>query len=202
MHDEILTKEQKDLLPYLKEFSNDFGLVGGTAVALYIGHRRSIDFDLFTLKPLNSEGIKTKLRKNFSIEHEYVDQEIEYKIRIKGVKITFYSYRFPIEFPVLFSDLHIADLLTIAAMKAHALGGRAKWKDYVDLFFIMRQYHSLEEISAKAYELFKGEHNEKLFRQRLALFFDINYDESVEFMSGFEVEEQVIKEYLKDAGLT
>lgn len=53
LHKEIITKEQSKLLPLVAEFSKDFGLVGGTAIALYLGHRRSIDFDLFSQK--NSE---------------------------------------------------------------------------------------------------------------------------------------------------
>jgi len=50
LHKEILSPEQIELLPFLKKFKNNFGLAGGTAVALQIGHRRSIDFDLFSHK--------------------------------------------------------------------------------------------------------------------------------------------------------
>jgi hypothetical protein len=50
MHKNILSKEQLDFLPFLKNFSNDFGLAGGTAIALHLGHRRTIDFDLFSKK--------------------------------------------------------------------------------------------------------------------------------------------------------
>jgi len=49
MHKKILTKEQLELLPLLKLFSKNFGLVGGTAIALHIGHRRSIDLFLLSL---------------------------------------------------------------------------------------------------------------------------------------------------------
>ena len=47
MHLEILNKEQKELLPILSQFKREYYLVGGTAIALHIGHRESIDFDLF-----------------------------------------------------------------------------------------------------------------------------------------------------------
>ncbi|MBF0452849.1 MAG: nucleotidyl transferase AbiEii/AbiGii toxin family protein [Candidatus Magnetomorum sp.] len=50
MYKTILTKNQLDLLPLIKKLSKDYYLVGGTAIALHIGHRRSIDFDLFTHK--------------------------------------------------------------------------------------------------------------------------------------------------------
>lgn len=48
MHLEILSENQKKLFPILKSFSRKYYFVGGTAIALHIGHRKSIDFDLFT----------------------------------------------------------------------------------------------------------------------------------------------------------
>jgi hypothetical protein len=51
MHPEILSKEQLELLPFLGQFNKRFFLVGGTAIALQIGHRQSIDFDLFCAEP-------------------------------------------------------------------------------------------------------------------------------------------------------
>jgi hypothetical protein len=49
MHLEILSKEQVELLPLVSQFKREFYLVGGTAIALHIGHRESIDFELFEL---------------------------------------------------------------------------------------------------------------------------------------------------------
>ena len=46
MHVEILSSSQKKLLPYVAQFKRSFYLVGGTAIALHLGHRESIDFDL------------------------------------------------------------------------------------------------------------------------------------------------------------
>ncbi|MDP3793481.1 MAG: hypothetical protein Q8R07_01885, partial [Candidatus Uhrbacteria bacterium] len=62
MHKEILTEEQVRLLPLLGKFSRDFGLVGGTAIALYLGHRRSIDFDLFSDKPFHNAAVRRKIK--------------------------------------------------------------------------------------------------------------------------------------------
>ena len=55
MYPDILSKEQKDLLPLMQQFKREFYLVGGTAIALHIGHRRSIDFDLFKFSKLNAK---------------------------------------------------------------------------------------------------------------------------------------------------
>jgi hypothetical protein len=90
------------------------------------------------------------------------------------------------------------DLLTLAAMKAFALGRRAKWKDYVDLYFILKTFFSVNEVTEKAKDLFQGSYNSKLFRQQLAYFDDVNYDEEVFFLPGHEVLEEEIKRFLID----
>ena len=58
MYLEILNKNQRELFPQLNTFKRTFYLVGGTAIALHLGHRRSIDFDLFTDKKLDKYLIK------------------------------------------------------------------------------------------------------------------------------------------------
>jgi hypothetical protein len=58
----------------------------------------------------------------------------------------------------------MTDLLTLAAMKAFALGRRAKWKDYLDLYFILKDYYSVQEIGKKASELFGEMFSEKLLK--------------------------------------
>ena len=68
-------------------------------------------------------------------------------------------------------------------MKALALGGRAKWKDYVDLFFLLKYYMSLQEIERMALNMFSEAFSTKLFRQQLSYFKDINYDEEVVYLS-------------------
>lgn len=203
MHPEILTPEQIALLPTLSRFIDDFGLVGGTAAALQIGHRHSIDFDLFSLKEFANDSLRMILKQSpFSEYQDLVDRPKKYTIIINQVKVTFYHYRFPIEFPILFeSSLKMADLVMLAAMKIHALGQRAKWKDYVDLYYILKNHHTMAEISARAEELLGAEFNEKLFRLRLAYFYDVRYDEVVEFLPGYEVSHYDIKDALTQFSL-
>ena len=82
-------------------------------------------------------------------------------------------------------------LLSLAAMKAFALGGRAKWKDYVDLYFIMKNNHSFKEIVKEADCLFSGQFVGRLFRQQLGYFDDIDYSEPVEYLVDPVSEEEV-----------
>ena len=68
MPETTFTKKQKQLFPFIKSFSKEFGLVGGTAIAFHIGHRRSIDFDLFSIKEFANAQIRKKIVKNIMIE--------------------------------------------------------------------------------------------------------------------------------------
>ncbi len=198
MHTEILSLEQNELFPYLKRFQRSFYLVGGTAIALHLGHRRSIDFDLFTFSDLSKSRIKRTLLdipfKQVPIFEDY-DQ---LHLFINEVKITFFSYPYKIEHPIkIDSILTIPSLLSLAAMKAFALGRRSKWKDYVDLYFIIRDFYSIEEISVEASKIFTQQFSEKLFREQLAFHKDIDYTEPVEYLVE-PVSDEVIRSFLLD----
>jgi len=202
IHKEILTKEQDNLLPLLKVFSKDFGLVGGTAFAFYIGHRRSIDFDLFTNKEFNNLNIKNKILKRSKIDQIPVNKKDEFTIFINGVKITFFNYPYKINFSKnIDSFIKMPDFLTLATMKAYSLGHRAKWKDYVDLYFAMKYYRGIDKILKRAGKIFGKEFNEKLFRSQLSYFKDIDYTEEIIYMKGFETDDKIIKKELIDFSL-
>ena len=74
MHEEVLSEGQRLLLPIITKFSDKFGLVGGTAMALQIGHRRSVDFDLASLEAINNEKIANSIRGLHPIESTLVDE--------------------------------------------------------------------------------------------------------------------------------
>jgi len=202
LHKEVLTEEQLQLLPLLKSFSSSFGLVGGTAIALHVGHRLSIDFDLFTKKEFDNFKIRQKIIKFTKIEKIITDQKDQYTVIIKGVRMTFLFYPYPISFSKKFETIvKIPDLLTLAAMKAYTLGRRAKWKDYVDLYFIMRDYFKITEITKKARQIFSTEFNEKLFRTQLSYFKDIDYPEKIIYRKSFEQKDKIIKQFLTQKSL-
>lgn len=198
----ILTNAQIKLLPLLKAFSGEFGLVGGTAIALHIGHRQSIDFDLFTSTQFDNAKIRKKILQLSTIEGVLTDEKDQYSVVADGVKITFLHYPFKIDFTEMIDDrIRLPDVQTLAAMKAYVLGRRAKWKDYVDLYFIMKDFCSLKEIVEKAEQIFGVDFNEKLFRVQLAYFDDIDYTEKIMYMPGFETSDEDIKNALIEYSL-
>lgn len=202
MHKEILTPEQVKFLPLIKDFSKDFGLVGGTAIALHIGHRRSIDFDLFSHKKFGNLSILNKVKKKIKIDNIIVNKLDELTFASDNVKFTFFNYPYEIDYSEKLDNIiKLPDLLTLAAMKANALGRRAKWKDYVDLYFIMKGYFDIYKIINKANEIFSSEFNDKIFRTQLSYFKDIDYTEKVIYIKGLEVDDKTIEKKLIEFSL-
>jgi hypothetical protein len=92
--------------------------------------------------------------------------------------------------------ISLPSLLSLAAMKAFALGRRAKWKDYVDLYFIIKDFYSITEIAAEANKIYGTLFSEKLFRTQLTYFNDVNYSEEVEYIIPNPPTEEEVKEEL------
>lgn len=198
MHTEILNKHQAELLPYLAEFKRTFYLVGGTAIALHIGHRRSIDFDLFTSTRLVKYRIKSKLNKIPFHQVPVFEDTDQLHLLFNNVKFTFFNFPFKIKHPVnVKTYITMPSLLTLSSMKAFALGRRSKWKDYVDLYYILKDHYSIREICGESETIFTSQFSEKLFREQLAFHKDIDYSEQVEFLVP-PVPENEIKEFLID----
>ncbi len=182
MYSGILNSNQKELLPLMEQFKREYYLVGGTAIALYIGHRRSIDFDLFKLSSVNHKKNLDKIRTTafpYSVTRRVQEQ---LNLMVNNVKITFFQYPFEIKANNNFERyFRLPSLLDLSAMKAYALGRHSKWKDYVDLYFILKQHFTIKEISNRANEIFGELYSEKLFRSQLCYFDDVDYTELVDY---------------------
>jgi hypothetical protein len=183
MHTEALTEEGRKLFPALAAFDS-FYLAGGTALALQIGHRLSVDFDLFC-NDLIDRTLLSKAKKvfaGFPVE-PVINNPDELTAFIGGVKVTFLSYPFPVIEPFVAVDgLRMLSVKEIGATKAYTIGRRGTYKDYVDLYFIIAEHHaSLEEIIAMAEKKFGHEFNSRLFAEQL-LFMDDIRDYQIDFL--------------------
>jgi len=203
MHKEVLTEKQLEILPLISKFKKDFGLVGGTAIAFHIGHRESIDFDLFSNSEFENSKIRRKIiQSGYKIEYVFQDCKDEYTVLVSGVKLTFLYYPFKINFLENFIEgIKLPDIYTLGAMKAYALGRRTKWKDYVDLYFISKNEGNLNKVIKKAKQIFGSEFNEKNFKIQLSYFKDIDYSEKVIFKNGFKINDNIIEEELKKVSI-
>ncbi len=202
MHPDILNQNQKDLLPLLAKFNKEFYMVGGTAIALHIGHRQSIDFDLFKIGIIKPKSI---LKKFDAAKEKYIitlNTDGQLNLICKEVKFTFLDYEFSIKPTVAVNNyIKIPSLPDLAAMKAYALGRRSKWKDYVDLYFILKHHYSFTEICHTASIIYGDLFSAKLFLGQLNYFAGIDYTESIEFKQGYEVDEEEIKYFLNETAL-
>jgi len=198
MHTEIFNKNQVELLPLVKQFKREFYLVGGTAIALHLGHRRSIDFDLFKLSPLKPKSIIQTIS-DFDFPYIVTRRVTEQlNVNIHDVKFTFFQYPFKVSANENLEDiLRLPTLIDLAAMKAYALGRRSKWKDYVDIYFILNDHYTVKQISDRTTELYNQLFSEKLFRAQLSYFGDIDHSEDVEYLLP-PVPEEEIKSFLID----
>src|SRR5580658_5438911 len=182
MHTAALTSEGLKLFPTLSAF-DDFYLAGGTALALQIGHRLSVDFDLFCHDPIDRTLLSTvkKVFAGFPVD-PVINNPDELTAFVGTVKTTFLSYPFPVIEPLFAGGVRMLSVKEIGATKAYTIGRRGTYKDYVDLYFIIAENHaSLEEIIGIADRKFGNEFNSRLFTEQL-LFMDDVQDYTIDFL--------------------
>jgi predicted nucleotidyltransferase component of viral defense system len=128
-----------------KPYLNQFFLVGGTALALQMGHRFSIDLDLFTTSDFDQEELLTSLRNDFEVVVEVISPSIMIT-RIENVKVDFVRFRYGLLFPIQLAEgIRMLDMRDIAPMKLDAVTKRGSKKDFYDIYFLFQQM-SLQSI--------------------------------------------------------
>jgi hypothetical protein len=126
------------------EFSQ-LNLVGGTSLALQIGHRKSVDIDLFGKFKLDDYQFSTTLSQFGSVVQIDNSQNIKTYL-IDNIKVDFVNYPYLWIDQVLFKDdIRLAGITDIAAIKLAAITGRGTKKDFIDIFSLLR-YYSLEQM--------------------------------------------------------
>lgn len=133
----------KDL--QLLELLKECRLVGGTALALQLGHRRSVDLDFFGTVPQTPDELQDLLRENHDVTIVKESKNIHIYL-IDGVKVDIVNYKYDwIDTPVEEDGIRLADVKDIAAMKVAAIIGRGTKKDFIDMNRLL-QIFSLKEI--------------------------------------------------------
>lgn len=126
-------------IPELKDFS----LVGGTALSLCYGHRKSVDLDLFSNIPFESPDIITTLEKEFKKSFANRTSNPRFGIFgfIKDIKVDFVRHPHPLIRPELnIDDIRMFSIEDMIAMKVQAILGRGKKKDFWDIAELLRHY--------------------------------------------------------------
>jgi hypothetical protein len=148
LHKETVTPSTLDLIQRLmaEEGLKDFKLVGGTALALMIGHRISVDIDLFARNPFDASKLADTLSDNYQIQNLETDLNT-FTCFIEDVKVDCMAHRYPwIGQEVVSEGIRMASIDDIAAMKLNAIViNGSRWKDFVDMY-VMLEHRSLAQM--------------------------------------------------------
>ena len=150
MHEEVLPGNSLDLLKNME--SGDLSvwrgwtLAGGTGLALYYGHRLSVDLDFFRPDVVSLDNLLKRLQALGACE---ILQQYAHTLTVvlRGVKLSFFVVTDPfVGTPQSYRCFALADVFDIGLMKLAAIAGRGSRKDFVDLFFILRDNHRLDAL--------------------------------------------------------
>ena len=159
----------------------DFFLVGGTALALQIGHRLSIDIDLFTKNPFNEENMLADIEVKYDFQLDYRSKNT-LKGEIAGIKVDLITHNYPLIKPLLDIDtVRMASLPDIAAMKLNAISGNGtRIKDFIDIAYLSAQLTLSEMIDA--YEEKYTSRNPAIVIKALDYYADIDFKEKIDMI--------------------
>lgn len=155
-------------------------LVGGTALALQIGHRKSIDLDLFG--DIDFDNVNTaKVFANFNNTITLKRSKNINIFSIDDVKVDFVNYSYPwLQNQLLLGGIRLAGIEDIAAMKLAAITGRGSRKDFIDLYFLLQKYNLKEMLGFYRNKYFDG--SEYLVLKSLTYFTDAENDIEIEMI--------------------
>ena len=177
LHYETIDTETLELLKKIQEIPefSKLRLVGGTSLALQIGHRKSIDLDLFGKIDCDEFTISNILNKMGNVRVLKKSENINIYL-IDGIKVDIVNYPYLWLKDIIFEDtLKLARAEDVAAMKLSAITNRGTKKDFIDLFFLLKEY-SLEEL----FDFYEKKYNDGsifLVIKSLAYFDDADLEE-------------------------
>lgn len=147
LHLETISPDTLTLLKKIQSLDefNNTRLVGGTALALQLGHRKSIDLDFFGNFETSLEELSAILSE-FSTVTPVSSSRMTRFLVVDGVKVDIVTYPYGwIDNPVNAEGVVLAGIKDIAAMKLSAITNRGTKKDFIDYYFLLKRY-SLEEL--------------------------------------------------------
>jgi hypothetical protein len=200
MHLKSLTPEARKVLKVIAPVAaaQGFVLAGGTAVALHLGHRLSVDFDFFTTRSFRPDRLHQAINRLDLITTVLQEEPGTLTLSADEVKVSFFHY--PYAFLAAKSMLHgvqVAGLVDIASMKLMAVMQRGAKRDYVDLYWILQNipFSKIAENLMNRYGA--NRINPLVIGKALVFFQDADSDPEPEYL-GKRVAWTTIKKYLID----
>ena len=147
MFEEVLPKDTKKLFAKLKLIKqiDKFYLSGGTGLALQLGHRESEDLDFFSRKLFDPEKLVISLKQLGKLQGVEIGTGT-LNLFVSGVQLQWLHYPYDLIEPVVsYNGIKLASSLDIACNKLITVGSRGSKKDFVDVYFLLKQF-SLEQM--------------------------------------------------------
>jgi hypothetical protein len=199
LHKETVDPLSIKLLTELQEkpYLDGFFLVGGTALALLLGHRKSIDLDLFSDFDFDVSELLESLQQDYQYQMFYSAKNT-LKGAINGINIDILAHRYPyIGKPLSVNDIKMLSIPDIIAMKLNAISGSGqRVKDFIDIFFLLRTFDLDEMI--KFYKNKYALNNEAVALKSLVYFDDIDFSDWPELISEPELQWKTIAQSLEN----
>jgi len=156
-----------------KAYLNNFYLVGGTALALLYGHRKSIDIDLFTNTDFDTAWLLEHVQHDFPLQVDFVAHNTV-KGSINSVKVDIIAHRYPnLAEPLELNGIRLLSEQDIIAMKLNAISvSGQRSKDFVDIYYALSRF-SVEQMLV-FYKKKYSQHNDTHILKSLVFFDDID----------------------------
>lgn len=165
LHYEAVSEDLLNVIKHLMELEElkSFALVGGTALALHLGHRSSVDIDLFTDHSFDVKETITVILKNVK-GNVILARPNGAQLLLNDIKVDLYNWAVPFLEDTFEDGLRLASLKDIAAFKLDAVSSRKTKKDFYDIYFLLTQMSFSEMISC--YQKKSKTANKKLLKEK------------------------------------
>ena len=196
---DLLDKEHQEVFKKLAAFSDEFILAGGTAIMLQLGHRHSYDFDCFSQKAL-SDYLIPKVNRIFDFQAKPLINNSDFcLLKLKNnidLHFVFHPYK-NLKKVIKTGYIPISDMDDLAANKVNTIGRRGAWRDYVDLFFLLKwKKYTINNLVTLGEKKFQSEFNSKLFLEQLVYFKDLEITDTKFIKEKYSVSQ--IQNFLSD----
>lgn len=199
LHFNLFPKSTRQIFLDLGKIAPEGVLGGGTAIMLLLAHRQSFDLDVFLEKPIPKNLlVKLKLFYKKRLALPIMDSENELSVIITPkIKLSFIYFPFSPLHPLIKTEsMPVFAPQDLASNKAYVIGRRGAWRDYVDLFCLLKSGLSLKKVVTETGKRFGGAFSEKLFLEQLTYWGDLK-DFTIDYI-GKEYSPREIQKYFQE----